>query len=163
MFHAWKRPSVHLLIARLTDCSPNISLIFTFLSLQKKPTHTSICIHLMMLLSVPSTLISYLTIARSCCYAHKLLMWCIYFAFQFLYENPLAVNADNYSWKFSHILSILVWRGRGKIIGSVLCSIVCNNCAHYSAHMNRPNSSLDWVLSHWAHFTVLRFIYVVVL
>ena len=24
--------------------------------------------------------------------------------------------------------------------------------------MNRPNSSLDWVLSHWAHFTVLRFI-----
>jgi len=25
-------------------------------------------------------------------------------------------------------------------------------------HMNRPNSSLDWVLSHWAHFTVLRFI-----
>jgi len=27
-------------------------------------------------------------------------------------------------------------------------------------HMNRPNSSLDWVLSHWAHFTVLRFIFV---
>ena len=26
-------------------------------------------------------------------------------------------------------------------------------------HMNRPNSSLDWVLSHWAHFTVLRFLY----
>jgi len=25
-------------------------------------------------------------------------------------------------------------------------------------HMNRPNSSLDWVLSHWAHFTVLEFI-----
>jgi len=21
--------------------------------------------------------------------------------------------------------------------------------------MNRPNSSLDWVLSHWAHFTVV--------
>jgi len=30
-------------------------------------------------------------------------------------------------------------------------------------HMNRPNSSLDWVLSHWAHFTVLRFIFVYVL
>jgi len=29
--------------------------------------------------------------------------------------------------------------------------------------MNRPNSSLDWVLSHWAHFTVLRFIFVYVL
>jgi len=27
-------------------------------------------------------------------------------------------------------------------------------------HMNRRNSSLDWVLSHWAHFTVLRFIFV---
>jgi len=27
------------------------------------------------------------------------------------------------------------------------------------AHMNRPNSSLDWVLSRWAHFTVLRFIF----
>jgi len=27
-------------------------------------------------------------------------------------------------------------------------------------HMNRPNSSLDWVLSHWAHFTVIRFIFV---
>jgi len=26
--------------------------------------------------------------------------------------------------------------------------------------MNRPNSSLDWVLSHWAHFTVLRLIFV---
>jgi len=28
-------------------------------------------------------------------------------------------------------------------------------------HTNRPNSSLDWVLSHWAHFTVLRFIFTV--
>ena len=28
--------------------------------------------------------------------------------------------------------------------------------------MNRPNSSLDWVLSHWAHVTVLRFIFVYV-
>jgi len=27
-------------------------------------------------------------------------------------------------------------------------------------HINRPNSSLDWVLSHWAHFTVLGFIIV---
>jgi len=28
-------------------------------------------------------------------------------------------------------------------------------------HTNRPNTwSLDWVLSHWAHFTMLRFIYV---
>ena len=28
-------------------------------------------------------------------------------------------------------------------------------------HMNRPNSFLDWVLSHWAHFTVLRLIFVI--
>jgi len=28
--------------------------------------------------------------------------------------------------------------------------------------MNRPNSSLDWVLSHWAYFSVLRFIFVYV-
>ena len=55
---------------------------------------------------------------------------------------------------------VIVWSVRGKIIRSVLCNIVCNNCAQCNAHthMNRPNSSLDWVLSHWAHFTVLRFI-----
>ena len=34
-----------------------------------------------------------------------------------------------------------------------LCTVQCT-------HMNRPNSSLDWVLSHWAHFTVLRLIFV---
>ena len=27
-------------------------------------------------------------------------------------------------------------------------------------HMNGPNSSLEWVLTHWAHFTVLRFIFI---
>jgi len=55
---------------------------------------------------------------------------------------------------------VVVWRVRGKIIRSVLCNIVCNNCAQCNAHMNRPNSSLDWVLSQWAHFTVLRFTFV---
>jgi len=40
---------------------------------------------------------------------------------------------------------VIVWRARGKIIRSVLCNIVyAVNCTH----MNRPNSSLDWVLSH---------------
>ena len=58
---------------------------------------------------------------------------------------------------------MMVWRVRVKIIRSALCNIVCNNCAQCDAHMNRPNSSLDWVLSHWAHFTVLRFIFVYVL
>ena len=37
-----------------------------------------------------------------------------------------------------------------------LCTVQCT-------HMNRPNSSLDWVLSIWAHFTVLRFIFMVAL
>ena len=56
---------------------------------------------------------------------------------------------------------VIVWRVRGKIIRSVLCNIVCNNCAQCDAHTNeQTNSSLDWVLSHWAHFTVLRFIFV---
>jgi len=51
------------------------------------------------------------------------------------------------------------------IILQPLCAILCATIV-YSAihtHMNRPNSSLDWVLSHWAHFTVLRFIFVCVL
>jgi len=39
---------------------------------------------------------------------------------------------------------VIVWRVRGKIIRSVLCSAM-------HTRMNRPNSSLDWVLSHWAH------------
>jgi len=29
---------------------------------------------------------------------------------------------------------VIVWRIRGKIIRSVLCSIVCNSCAQCSAH-----------------------------
>jgi len=28
----------------------------------------------------------------------------------------------------------IVWRARGKIIRSVLCSIVCNNCTQWTAH-----------------------------
>ena len=61
--------------------------------------------------------------------------------------------------------TVIVWRVRGKIIRSVLCNTVCNNCAQCDAHthMNRPNSSLDWVLSHWAHFAVLRFIFVCIM
>ena len=56
---------------------------------------------------------------------------------------------------------VILWRVRGKTIRSVLCNIVCNNCAQCDAHTyEQTNSSLDWVLSHWAHFTVLRFIFV---
>ena len=55
---------------------------------------------------------------------------------------------------------VIVWRVRGKTIRSVLCNIVCNNCTQCDAHTyEQTNSSLDWVLSHWAHFTVLRFIF----
>ena len=48
---------------------------------------------------------------------------------------------------------------------SVLCNIVCNNCAQCDAHTyQQTNSSVDWVLSHWAHFTVLdSFLYCVLL
>ena len=57
------------------------------------------------------------------------------------------------------------WTVRGKTIRSVLCNIVCNNCAQCDAHTyEQTNSSLDWVLSHWAHFTVLdSFLYCVLL
>ena len=58
---------------------------------------------------------------------------------------------------------VTVWRVRGEIIKSVLCSIVCNSCAQCNARTyEQTNSSLDWVLSHWAHFTVLRFIFMYV-
>ena len=32
---------------------------------------------------------------------------------------------------------VIVWRVRGKTIRSVLCNIVCNNCAQCDAYMNR--------------------------
>ena len=35
-----------------------------------------------------------------------------------------------------------------------LCTMQCTHT------YDQTNSSLDWVLSHWAHFTVLRFIFV---
>jgi len=55
---------------------------------------------------------------------------------------------------------VIVWRVRGKTIRSVLCNIVCNNSAECDAHTyEQTNSSLDWVLFHWAHFTVLGFIF----
>jgi len=59
------------------------------------------------------------------------------------------------------------WRVRGKIIRSVLCNILCNNCAlvHSAMHTHEQTeqfSGLGFVLSHWVHFTVLRctFLYV---
>jgi len=62
---------------------------------------------------------------------------------------------------------VIVWSVRGKIISCVLCNIVHNNCVQCNAHtyavMNRPNSSLDWVLSYWANFIVLRIIFMAAL
>jgi len=56
---------------------------------------------------------------------------------------------------------VIAWRVRGKTIRSILCNIVCNSCAQCDAHTyEQTNSSLDWVLSRLAHFTVLRFIFV---
>jgi len=56
----------------------------------------------------------------------------------------------------------------GKRENYQLCSVqycapttIVHSAMH--THMNRHNSSLDWVLSHWADFTVLRFIFVYVL
>jgi len=51
--------------------------------------------------------------------------------------------------------------GKGELSG-LFCTILCATTVHsvMRTHMNRPNSSLDWVLSHGAHFTVLRFIFV---
>ena len=52
----------------------------------------------------------------------------------------------------------------GKLSG-LFCAVLCAAIVHSElhTHMNRPNSSLDWVLSHLAHFTVLRFIFMVAL
>ena len=40
---------------------------------------------------------------------------------------------------------------------AALCATIVHSAMH--THMNKPHSTLDWVLSHWAHVTVLRFIF----
>ena len=42
----------------------------------------------------------------------------------------------------------------------MFCAVLCATVVHSAVqtYTNRPNSFLNWVLSHWAHFTVLRFI-----
>ena len=55
---------------------------------------------------------------------------------------------------------VIAWRVKGKTIRSVLCSIVCNNCAQCDAHTyEQTNSSLDWVFS-LGPFHCARFIFV---
>jgi len=73
----------------------------------------------------------------------------------------MPVSCTFHQCVFYSRLASTVWRVRGKTIRSVLCNIVCNNCTQCDAHTyEQTNSSLDWDLSHWAHFTVLRFIFV---
>jgi len=55
---------------------------------------------------------------------------------------------------------VIAWNVRG-LFCAILCVTIVHSAMH--THMKRPNSSLDWVLSHWAHFTVLRFIFMVAL
>ena len=80
-----------------------------------------------------------------------------------LYSRPIALTPFPQIDIIGDV--VIVWRVRGKTIRSVLCNIVCNNCAQCNAHTyEQTNSSLDWVLSHWAHFTVLdSFLYCVLL
>jgi len=49
----------------------------------------------------------------------------------------------------------------GKLSG-LFCAVLCATIVHSElhTHTNRTNSCLDWVLSHWAHFNVLRFVFV---
>ena len=60
--------------------------------------------------------------------------------------------------------AMAIVRQEGKLSG-LFCAVLCATIVHSElhTHMNRPNSSLDWVLSHWAHFIVLGFIFVHVL
>jgi len=68
---------------------------------------------------------------------------------------------QNKRWKLQWY-TCTVWRVRGKIIRSVLCSIVRIIHSELHTDMNRTNSSLDWVLSQWVDFTLLlRFIFVI--
>ena len=47
-----------------------------------------------------------------------------------------------------------------RLAKNIVVGVTLSEC---SAHTyEQTNSSLDWVLSHWAHFTVLRFIFVCV-
>jgi len=48
-------------------------------------------------------------------------------------------------------------RGR---LSELFCVVLCTEVMHSHKHiyMSKSYSYLDWVLSHWAHFTVRRFV-----
>jgi len=75
-------------------------------------------------------------------------------------------NKTNSMKTFRHFCLLLYLSGgQGGKLSGLFCVILCATIVHSAmhTHTNRPNSSLDWVLSHWAHFSVLRFIFVYVL
>ena len=53
--------------------------------------------------------------------------------------------------------SVLLFGGQEGKLSGLFCAVLCATVVHSElhTHMNRTNSSLDWALSHWAHFTVL--------
>jgi len=63
-----------------------------------------------------------------------------------------------YNFDICERILILFWQ---KCTVCNYCAVLCATTVHSAMHtyMNKPNSSLDWVLSHWARFTVLRFIF----
>ena len=91
--------------------------------------------------------------------------WCIVFDLSASSKvKQEKANVMKYDPPFPQIdiiwVVVIVWRVRGKTIRSVLCNIVCDTSAQCDAHTYEQTiSSLDWVLSHWAHFTVVRFIF----
>ena len=95
----------------------------------------------------------------------RVILLCLLYRRQVFYF-PIAFRMDTPFPQIDIIGDVvIVWKVKGKTIRSVLCSIVCNNCAQCNAHTyEQTNSSLDWVLSHWAHFTVLdSFLYCILL
>ena len=55
-------------------------------------------------------------------------------------------------------------KSKMSVFNNIIHTWFCNSCTQWTAHTyEQTNSSLDWVLSHWAHFIVLWFIFVHVL
>jgi len=50
-------------------------------------------------------------------------------------------------------------------LSELFCVVWCSEAVHSHKHtqMSSSYSSLDWVLSHWAHFAVHRLIYLCVI
>ena len=60
-------------------------------------------------------------------------------------------------------LCLYVWRSEWRL-SELFCAVLCTEVVYSHKHtlMSSSYSSLYWVLSHWAYFTVPRFVYVCV-